>query len=32
MSSSNPGPIGAVFAKRCVDAGLRVLMVEIGAA
>ncbi|GJE91247.1 pyranose 2-oxidase [Phanerochaete sordida] len=26
------GPIGATFAKRCVDAGLRVLMVELGAA
>ncbi|CAL1708625.1 unnamed protein product [Somion occarium] len=26
------GPIGATFAKKCVDAGLRVLMTEIGAA
>lgn len=26
------GPIGATFAKKCVDAGLRVVMCEIGAA
>ncbi|KAK7684941.1 Pyranose 2-oxidase [Cerrena zonata] len=26
------GPIGSTFAKKCVDAGLRVLMCEIGAA
>jgi pyranose oxidase len=26
------GPIGALYAKRCVDAGLKVIMVELGAA
>ncbi|KAJ3537891.1 hypothetical protein NM688_g6602 [Phlebia brevispora] len=26
------GPIGAVYARKCVDAGLRVIMVEVGAA